>query len=271
MRMRVRHLIASALTVCSATVAATAETLIIPAETACVGNMQYYDNDHIDSVTFHENSQTTQIGEYSFAGCANLSQIKMPESINSILTGAFAHCISLKELRIPQSVREIPRFMCSGDSSLTKVTLPEGLETIGSHAFEGCRSLTSVSIPQSVKRIGSNAWSGCSSLRNVILPNDLQELESYAFSNCPSLESVRLPANANMLGELLFDDCFSLRRITVPSSIPPAFDCGSPPFQPGSTLYAYCTLFVPEDSLEAYRNATGWKLFQNIKPIKPQN
>lgn len=33
-------------------------------------------------------------------------------------------------------------------------------------------------------------------------------------------------------------------------------------------MYMNATLYVPNEALEAYRNAEGWKKFQNIKSIE---
>ena len=75
----------------------------------------------------------TDIGDYAFCGCVNLTSATLPDSVTEIGERAFAGC-----------------------ASLTSLTLPACLAEIGDFAFSGCRSLTSLALPESLTAIGKN-------------------------------------------------------------------------------------------------------------------
>lgn len=75
-----------------------------------------------------------------------------------------------------------------------------------------------------------------------------------------SLTSVTLPASINLINKNAFGDCPNLKFIKCYGPIPPsAYDDSF-----DDEIYQNTTLYVPHDAVEAYRNATGWKNFQNI-------
>ena len=87
----------------------------------------------------------TNIGEYAFYNCINLTNVSIPEGVTSIGLRAFSGC-----------------------SSLTNITIPEGVTSIGLEAFSGCSSLTNITIPEGVTFIESGStFYGCSSLEEI--------------------------------------------------------------------------------------------------------
>lgn len=222
-------------------------------------------------VEFAEGSLCSKIGEYCFAECTDLVEIRLPERLRTLGEGCFRECRSLTGLEIPQAVTAIPKEMCHRCISLKQIGLPYGLVSIGSFALAGCEQLEELEIPGTVSKIGSNAFSRCRSITRAIVPSGVTLLESYAFSGCESLQSLILPARQDMLGELIVSDCPALTEITAPSPVPPAFDCESFLFDPDDRkAYERCTLIVHASSLPAYRKAHGWNLFDIIIGIIPQ-
>lgn len=77
------------------------------------------------------------------------------------------------------------------------------------------------------------------------------------------LTSVTIPGNVSYIGEEAFKTKKALNSVTSLSIQPPtAFDNT---FLESSYLFA--TLYVPQGSLEAYKEADGWKNFLNIQEI----
>ena len=74
-------------------------------------------NEDITSVVIEKN--ITNIGDYAFYSCSNLSNITIPDSVTSIGNSAFKDCYSL-----------------------TSVTIPKSVTSIGEGAFDGCETLT---------------------------------------------------------------------------------------------------------------------------------
>ena len=161
--------------------------------------------------------------------------------------------------------------------SVKQVIIGDGVTTIGDWAFSYCRALTSITIPNSVTTIGDNAFESCSSLTSITIPNSVTTIGDYAFSYCRALTSVIISNSVTTIGERTFANCYSLTSVTIPSSVTRiedgAFsDCGNvkqitseavtPPY---CSRYAFdgvnrneCKLFVPKNSIDAYKRAYVW-------------
>ena len=132
----------------------------------------------------------TNIGNYAFHDCSNLTIINIPNSITCIGESAFLYCSALTSITIPNSVISIgPGAFCAC-KSLTSITIPDGVTSIGSCAFELCSSLTSITIGCSVKSIGDWAFYGCGSLMSLTIPDSVTSIGDWAFKNCSSFMTV---------------------------------------------------------------------------------
>ena len=123
-------------------------------------------------------------------------------------------------------------FKKAVDRSITSITadMLKGVTSIKDAAFNYCSSLTSVEIPNSVTNIGDGAFGYCSALTSIEIPNSVTSIGNNAFLGCGSLTSV-----------------------TVLATTPPSL--GAAVFPSSSDLKIY----VPAESVEAYKAATNWK------------
>jgi hypothetical protein len=114
-------------------------------------------------------------------------------------------------------------------------------------------------VPSSVTAIGRYAFSGFSSLASIELPASLTEICRYAFGDCTSLESIELPASLTEIGDAAFYYCESLKSVTSLNTEPPTLG--------GEYVFDGCpieTVYVPNEAVEAYQAADGWKDFNIV-------
>ena len=182
-------------------------------------------------------SNITDIGDYSFDGCLNLSDIKFSDNIKYIGVNAFDGTMYLEDkqddfvtvgsilvkykgeggsVTVPDSVTQIAGGAFAGNESVASVTLGESVYYIGKNAFTSC-PLVKISIPQSVTYIGDEAFSFCPNLGSVELPGGELHLGSGAFYKCSSLKSVNL-GGADEIETITFAGCTSLSSVTMGSS-----------------------------------------------------
>ena len=231
-------------------------------------------------------SSVTGIGEYAFCLCSNLASVVIPNSVKSIGDCAFSDCRSLASVVIPNSVTSIGGSAFYGCSSLASVVIPSSVTSIGDGTFNNCTGLVSVDIPSSVTSIGSNAFYGCSSLAYADIPHSVTSMGRYAFWGCSSLASVVIPNSVTSIGEGTFSYCTGLVSVDIPYSVTSIGDgaftnCNNlkklvchattPPVVADELWGAFvgvdkneCTLYVPQESLDAYKSAAHWKDFFNI-------
>ena len=184
------------------------------------------------------NSVTT-IGDMAFSSCSCLTgELTIPNSVTAIGDFAFTECFGFTgTLIIPENVTTIGEWAFQGCSGFTgKLIIPRGITTIGDAAFQGCSGFTgNLTIPEGVTTIGNNAFFGCTGITNELtIPSSVTKIGDDAFSNC-ALSTIYC------------------KPITPPKIIKPF-------------LNSTCTLYVPMNSAEAYRTASGWNriAFQEI-------
>ena len=199
----------------------------------------------------------TTIGVSAFDRCSSLTSLTIGNGVTTIWEYAFDGCSSLTSITIPNSVTEIGTSAFSGCSSLTSVTIPNSVTTIGHNAFYNCSSLTSLTIGNGVRTIEEAAFSGCSSLKSVTLPNSVTTIKEKAFSSCSSLTSLTIGNGVRTIESKAFDNCIHVMQISCDAVLPPS--CSTNLF--GSINKWECKLFVPKNSVDAYKKADGWKEF----------
>ena len=98
-------------------------------------------------------------------------------------------------------------------------------------------SLKKVTISEGITKIGEGAFDECEGLSSVDIPNTVTSIQRYAFWSCKSLTSIVCQAV-------------------------------TPPICDTNTFYidmANCVLYVPKESIDAYKNAEVWSGFKSIQ------
>ena len=164
---------------------------------------------------------------------------------------------SVKQVIIGDGVTTIGEWAFLDCSSLTSVTIPNSVTTIGKRAFSDCPYLTSVTIGNGVTTIGGMAFYRCFSLTSVTIPNSVTTIGSGAFSDCRSLTSITIPNSVTTIGNSAFYYCNEIKQIISEAAMPPL--CFNNVFDWINTKE--CKLFVPKNSIDAYKRASGWGHF----------
>ena len=122
-----------------------------------------------------------------------------------------------------------------------------------------------------------NDWAGAYS-GQVVIPESVTwedvtytvtGVKDWAFAWNGGVTDVTLPATMKAIGERAFSDCNDLATITCHALVPPSVvtDCFISTYDPEHDTYGHATLFVPNESLEAYRNHEEWGRFLQIVPF----
>ena len=217
------------------------------------------------------------IGNQAFEGCSSLKKVVFPNGLNTIEYAAFKGCTSLKDIVFPEIMERIQggNFMGDGQgafqgcSSLTRVVIPKGINRIENCLFRNCKSLTTVVLPEGIEQIDCRAFQDCVNLAIVDLPNSLQIIKRQSFANSKMLTNVVLPEGLVELEGSSFAYC-SMVSCTSLSVAPPtvsfSFDegtcyCEDDPFCFNYQLQA---IYVPRESVDAYKAADGWNHYADI-------
>ena len=247
-------------------------------------------------------SSVTSIGSNAFSGCSSLNAVRISdlaawcnidffcdEGKYDYLSNPLVYANHLylndsevKSLVIPDGVTEIKAGAFFSGNDITSVTIPNGVTSIGHNSFAYCnlssltipnsvtyvgcgsfkfnQNMTSVNIPNSVTFIGGWAFGGCCGLTSVTIPNSVTEICESTFDDCSGLISVTIPSSVTSIGSYAFRYCKGLTSIISLNNAPPAYSNDS--FD--NTKFV---VWVPRGSVNAYKQADGWKDFQNIREL----
>ena len=80
----------------------------------------------------------------------------------------------------------------------------------------------------------------------------ISDITDYAFNYCTSLASIEIPNSVTNIENGAFYNCTSLSSVTVEATNPPTLG--------GSTfgIDANLTIYVPAESVDTYKAASGW-------------
>ncbi len=92
----------------------------------------------------------------------------IPDMVRRIDDEAFAGCVNLQNLEIPESVIEIgaDAFRSSGISGFH---FPSGVTDVSDRLFYNCQSLKELHLPRTLLSIGSKVFYNCSALKKIVV------------------------------------------------------------------------------------------------------
>ena len=264
-----------------------------------IGNYAFYG---CESLVFIELPNTiTSIGMSAFQNCKALASISIPESVTEIKQNAFSGCSSLKTIELSNSVTKIeqgcfqscdwdslyyngtiedwcniefqnananPLTMCN--SKVRKFYIKNGtgeyiecpkilsldIESVNKYSLVGY--VESVTFSNNLLSLGEGVFSGNKSLVYVDVGNSITEISRNLFNSCDNLVYLTIPSSVTSIGYYSLD-CKGLRELTVLAEVPPTCSANS--------VLSQClsleTIYILNETLEAYQNAYGWSLRAN--------
>jgi len=211
------------------------------------------------TVTFVAGSKLETIGGNAFTE-TGLTSIEIPASVTEIGGGAFASCDDLTTITFASgSVLEIIGVNTFYESGLTIIEIPAGVTEIDKETFYGCENLVTVTFApgSKLKTIGESAFN-TTDLNGIEIPAGVTEIGIAAFY-WSALTSITIPAGVTEIGWIAFADCEDLAIVTVLATAPP--ELGTDVFK---NNHATLQIYVPEDSVTAYKAATNWDAYASI-------
>lgn len=187
-----------------------------------------------------------------------VESITIPKTTSVINKNALAGCPNLKTVVVDS---ENP-YYDSRENCNAIITTSQNPYFTPNTLIAGCKTTI---IPNSVAEIGDNAFYN-SALKSITIPTGTTKIGRSAFNNSILLSSITLPATLIEISDWAFADCLSLNTIICYAIEPPTISSNT--FFGSNPIYNNPTIYVPAESVEAYKNAEHWKWFTKILPIE---
>ncbi len=129
------------------------------------------------------------IDSYTFADCANLEEVIIPDSVTQIGAHAFDGTAIYKNhmSAYPKEPLYIDGHLiaCKGTYDSGEIVIAGGTKSVASFAFEGVSTLKSITVPASLVHIGSYAFKDCIALDtiNFVSMDGIKSIGTNAFIN----------------------------------------------------------------------------------------
>ena len=208
------------------------------------------------------------IGSDAFNNCQNLTAITLPNTIDSILTWAF-RLTPIESLVVPANTIYIGTEIVAHCPNLKSLKVADGNPVYDSR--DNCNAIiitrnntlivsccTTV-IPNTVTDIGDVAFNGYQGTE-LVIPEGVERIYYGAFCYSESLTKITLPSTLVYIGNNALAGCTSLRKVYCYAVNPPSVT-GS---VTDRNTFQNTDLFVPAESVNAYRQDYSWRQFLNV-------
>ena len=204
------------------------KTVIIPGTVKEVGANAFSYNKTLEKVIMQEGTEI--IGEQAFYECTSLSEINLPDTINSV--GKFSMVNSkITKLDVPASLKTIGPYAFFCLEELQTVNIPEGVETIRYYAFDSCKKLETITIPSTVTNIENGAFASCNSLTQInlktkdfiykdgmLIPKDGSRIIFASKKLLENIDTLNIPEGTKSLTVSL-ESFTNIKNVSIPKSL----------------------------------------------------
>lgn len=238
-----------------------------PSDVTYIGKYALQNMDFADPVRL---PRVEYIGEYAFSYATGLTEITLPYELREIGDGAFWGCEALITVRVDSKAIESAGKSFS-NSGLKEAIIGSGVERLPSDLFRGCRNLekfTFDSRDESAYKelviepecFAYKSWDYTENITEFKFPIGTVSVGVDVFNGAP--ERMEFPTTFRQFEGMRYDNTMLIRKaskidVTCRAVVPPAgfehLQCS------GGTDFPNITVYVPEESVDAYKADTnGW-------------
>ena len=151
----------------------------------------------------------SEIGNYVFALCHELTEITFPNTLKTIGNYAFYDNRMYDELTLPNTVETIGNYTFARGYRFIKINIPDSVQSIGTHAFYREEANDHID-PEFTVHFYYNKGILCDNIldgqdmQHIIVADYIHTVGNNAFSNATNLMDISLPDTIASFG----DNCF---------------------------------------------------------------
>ena len=176
-------------------------TIKLPTTLRSIGESAFRSAGRLESITIPEG--VTSLPDYVFDRCMKLTKINLPSTIKFIGNNSLA-VTGISEIILPEGLESIGSHAFYGNAQLKSVILPNSVSSLGDFSFFVCENLTEVVLPSGkLTVLPSGVFNQCPNLVFVALPKSVSRISDDAFfTGSLRLPKLKIYAPAGSTGEV---------------------------------------------------------------------
>jgi hypothetical protein len=193
-----------------------------------IGEKAFYQQGKITEIILPDTVNT--IGKSAFALCEKLTTVNLPSGLTVINSGVFATCPKLTSLHIPSTVTNIDTYAFNVCDNLSSLTVESGNPVYYSTGNCVIRTAdkavvvashhSTIPADGSVTTIATNAFKGQSGITDYVVPHGITTVENGAFDGCIYLRSFHISDTVTSISSGFASNSLHLSSLTVDENNP---------------------------------------------------
>lgn len=219
-----------------------------------------------------------------------IKSIIIPDGVTGFTVNALKNLPRLEELTLPSTITEYADqrseayTIVSGDFKLKKLTIPPTVTKIGTYVFAagidnypvnevyisdlsawcgisfGSNPIVHYNPGRPVEGNEKHLYLNGKEIVDLVIPEDVTNIKGNVFTYFNQIRTVDIHENVTVIGDNAFSTNPSLTSVTVRSTTPPTLGYGV--FNQSTGVPAAgLTIYVPAESVEAYKAAANWSTY----------
>ena len=263
----------------------TLKSISLPSGVVYLGSDAFHECRNLADVTLNDGLKTIYGGAFHF--CDALKSLTIPDSVNDIRETAFFNCgldyiysknstADNRSLIVDNNLHWVAKSYPAGD-----YIIPDGVVKIADYAFNYPKNVISITLPESIETFSGHPFIGvynisafygkyttddhravlkdnklyavaANGITEYVVPDGVKEI-AYRMLRACKLTTITFPASLEIVGGNQFEDATELKYVYCKAVVPPTSD--DQLFLRASKVEK---IYVPRNSVEAYKVATGW-------------
>lgn len=241
------------------------EEYTIAEGTDTIGSNVFNTNQSLKRINFPSTLKVVEISAFTY--CTAMETNDLPEGLEKVYANAFSNCRKMAS-KIPSTITYLGNMAFNNCWKITEATVSDQLTNFGNQSFASANSMTKLTImphPATITAIPDFAFQSCVSLAELIIPEGYTEIGAYAFSGSKNIKKLDLPSSLTAVNTAAFNnvnpDTIIIRATTPPTYLNNTYHLF------GTECFDTVKVFVPDESIDAYRQAWIWEFFKNYLPL----
>ena len=266
--------------------------IVFDGEINKIPSYAFYNNKDLQSI-FNISDTVKNVKYGAFQSCINLQSITLGNNIETIASYAFYDCTSLKRIEFNENFKNFINADTISNDGSTILNGCINLEHIIWNSIN-CKDFQIINADDKYEStvkgspfISSNISTEegfISPIKNVEFGDKVENIPYGIFWKCANIENIlKIPNTCKRIGDRAFQGCVKLVNIYINSITPPKIeypeDGSFAPdgvnsvfryFDNGWNILPNITIFVPKESLNAYKEDIHWSLYKDYIKPKPE-